>query len=98
MDLIISHPAEIALNTLGEDDRRKIHAWFDHLRNWETDQFVQSKSRKLDLAGDESVYVLRTSTDLRLFFILGSDRIEVIDIARRDSLERVGQASVRAHS
>lgn len=93
MKLVLNHPAEIALSTLGDEDRRKVSAWFDYLRNWESDPFVRSRSRKLDANGAENAYVLRTSTDLRVFFILHPDQIEVIDIARRESLEKVGQAS-----
>jgi hypothetical protein len=94
MELVLSHAAEIGLGSLGDEDRRKVSAWFDYLRNWENDPFVRSKSHKLALPGPDEVYVLRTTTDVRVFFILRSDRIEVIDIARSDSLLRtVKQAS-----
>jgi hypothetical protein len=92
MNLVVSPSAEIALRTLGDEDRRKIFAWFGYLRNWENDPFVQSKSRKLDVAG-EDVYLLKTSTDIRIFFTIRVDGIEVIDIARRDSLAAVGHTS-----
>ena len=93
MNVILSHAAEIALRTLGDEDRRKVHAWVDHLKGWDQDSFVQSKAQKLNLPQADNVYVLRTSTDLHIFFILEEDRIEVIDIARGDSLERVRHAS-----
>jgi hypothetical protein len=93
MNLVLSHAAEIALRTLGDEDRRKVHAWFDYLKNWDNDQFVRSKSRKLELPGSDEVYVLKTTTDLHLFFILHPNHIEIIDIARSDSLQTVSQAS-----
>lgn len=93
MNVILSHAAEIALRTLGEEDRRKIYAWVDHLKRWEDDTFVQSRAQRLELPQADNVYVLKTSTDLRIFFVLEQDRIEVIDLARRDSLEIVRHAS-----
>ena len=93
MEVVVNHAADIAMRSLGDEDRRKVSAWFDYLRNWENDPFVRSKSRKLKLPEPENVYVLRTSTDIRLFFTLSEDRIEVIDIARRESLVTIGQAS-----
>lgn len=93
MNLEIGHAADIALQTLGDEDRRKVFAWFDHLRNWENDDFVRSKSVRLNLPDSPNVYLLRTSTDIRLFFLLHADHIEVIDIARNDSLRTMRQAS-----
>lgn len=86
MDLILNHAAEIALRTLGDEDRRRVHVWLGYLKNWEEDKDVRSRSRKLDVPDLEDVYVLTTSSDLRLFFILRPSQIEVIDIARRDAL------------
>jgi hypothetical protein len=93
MELTLNHAAEIALRTLGDEDRRKVHAWFDYLRNWERDEWVRSHSSKLDLPGPDTIYVLQTGTDLRIFFDLHADRIEVVDIARHASLSTVRQAS-----
>ena len=93
MDVVLSHGAEINLATLGDEDRRKVHAWMDHLRNWEKDSFVRSRSMKIDVPGPEEVFVLKTSTDLRIFFVLHATCLEVTDIARQSSLEKVRQAS-----
>ncbi len=93
MNVTLSHAAEIAVRTLVDEDRRKVHAWIDCLKKWEQDAFVQSKAQKLILPQVDNVYVLRTSADLHIFFILEANRIEVIDIARGDSLERVRHAS-----
>jgi len=93
MELALNHAAEIALRTLGDEDRRKMQVWFDYLRNWDTDEFVRSRSRKLNVPGPEDIYVLQTSTDLRIFFVLHADRIEIIDIARHATLTTVRQAS-----
>jgi len=93
MDVTLSHAAEIALGSLGEKDRRRVHAWCDHLKNLENDPHMKSRSRRLDVPGHQNIYVLRTSTDLRLFYVKHADRIEVIDIARRDSLQTIAEAS-----
>ena len=98
MNVIVSDAAEIALRTLGDEDRRKVFAWFGYLRNWESDPFVQSRSRKVQTTGAEDLRVLRTSTDLRIFFVLHPQQIEVVDIARRETLEIVGRASQPART
>ena len=98
MNLILSDAAEIALRTLGDEDRRKVFAWFDYLRNWESDPFVRDRSRRLNGTGAEDLRVLRTSTDLRVFFVLRPDQIEVVDIARRETLEKVSRASQPARA
>ena len=93
MNLTLNAAAEIAIRTLGEEDRRKVHALIDHLRLWDTDPSVRSLARSLDLPDAENVYVLRTSTDLGIFFEIEKDSIEVIDVARRASLDKVRRAS-----
>jgi mRNA-degrading endonuclease RelE of RelBE toxin-antitoxin system len=93
MMILLSNAAEIALRTLGDEDRRQVHSWIDRLREWEKDTLVKSRAQKLELTQGENVYVLRTGTDLRIFFAPGKERIEVIDIARRESLDTVRRAS-----
>jgi mRNA-degrading endonuclease RelE of RelBE toxin-antitoxin system len=81
-----TQPVEIALRTLGEDDRQKVLAWFDHLRNWETDPYVREHSRKLNSA--ENVYVLKAGTDIRIFYRLEQDTIVVLDIANKSTIDK----------
>jgi hypothetical protein len=84
MNVIQTPPVEIALRTLGPEDRRRVLAWLDHLWNWENDPVVRERSHRLDAAHD--VYVLKTSGDFRIFFTLEKDRIVVLDIATRETL------------
>lgn len=93
MTVSLNHTADIAMRTLGEEDRRKVFAWIDNLKRWEEDSFVRSKAKKLDVKTSENVFVLNTSTDLSILFVLHVDHIELIDIARPASLETVRQAS-----
>jgi len=88
MNVILTQPVDIALRTLGDDDRRTVSAWLDHLRNWENDDFVRNHSKKLDTM--DNVYVLRTSTDIRIFFKLDAHGIEVLDIARKAAIVSSG--------
>jgi len=37
-----SQPAEIAISNFGPEDRRRVSAWFDHLKNWENEATVLS--------------------------------------------------------
>ncbi len=86
MNVVLSQPVEIALRALGEEDRRNVSAWLDHLKNWENDRFVRRHAHPLTSA--DGVYVLRTSTDLRIFFSLQPDQIVVLDIARKATIMR----------
>lgn len=88
MNVVLTQPVEIALRSLSDEDRRKMSAWLDHLRNWENDPHVRKQSHKLE--SSEGVYVLRTSTDLRIFFSLQEDQIVVLDIARKGTIMSFG--------
>jgi hypothetical protein len=92
MDLVLAEPAEIALRTLEQDDRRRVNALCDALKNWENDATIRSRSKLL--AGDDGTYVLDTSTDICIFFTFDQGRIVVLDIARRSSLALFAHASV----
>ena len=91
MNVILTQPVEIALRTLGEEDRLRVTAWFEHLKHWEKDDYVRRRSQKLN--PDEEVYVLKTNTDLRIFFRLEQDRIEILDIARKDTIIQFGHGT-----
>ena len=82
--LVTTSPVDIALRTLDSEDRRRVHAWFDHLRNWDDDSFVRDHSVPLETV--EGVYVFRTSSDLRIFFRFDGEQITVLDIATKDAI------------
>ena len=82
--VVISPAVEIALRTLDPDNVRRVQSWFTHLRNWENDSFVRAHSH--GLASVPGVYVLKTSTDIRIFFRMDGDTITVLDIAKKQSI------------
>ena len=85
MKVIFSQPAAIAIRTLPDDERAVVSSWCQHLENWEIDSFIQKQTHRL--SSDEAVYVLRTSSDIRIFFTLQKEHIVVLDIARRSALQ-----------
>ncbi len=91
MNVVQTPPVEIAIRTLGEDDRRTVWAWFEHLRNWENDPFTRQHSQKLPSA--DNVYVLKTTNDFRIFFRLEKDRIVILDIATKATILSSGHVS-----
>jgi mRNA-degrading endonuclease RelE of RelBE toxin-antitoxin system len=94
MQVELSERVKTALNTLSRDDRERVHTWFDYLRNWEEDTFVRSQSATLNVQG-ESVYMFRTSTEVRIFYTvdLQNKIVHVIDIATKDTILSSGSVS-----
>jgi len=85
MKKVITTPTvDLALRTLGPDEVRRIHAWFDHLANWDGDPFVRENSPTLDEI--PGVRVFRTSTDTRIFFTIEGDTITVLDVATKQAI------------
>jgi hypothetical protein len=91
MNVNVAEPAQIVLRNLSDDDRRRVWAWIDYLKRWDTDAFVRQHAKKLD-AGD-NVYMLLTSTDARIFFELGEHTITVLDVAKKATIISSGQIS-----
>jgi len=89
MNVILTQPVDIALRTLGEEDRRNVMAWLDHLKNWENDDFLRSHSHKLN--PEDNVYVLKASADIRIFFRLEKSDIVILDIARKATIVSSGR-------
>ncbi|HEX4610236.1 MAG TPA: hypothetical protein VH092_18740, partial [Urbifossiella sp.] len=65
---------DAAIRTLGEDDRKKLLAWFQHLENWATDEPVREMAKR---TGYQDVYVLNTADDIRIFFKLDLPKGEI---------------------
>ena len=93
MKVVETPPVEIAIRTLSDEDRRRVWALFDHLKNWENDAHVRQSSERLASASD--VYLLKTSNDIRIFFTLKDDRIEILDIATRAGIMSSAHSSGR---
>jgi mRNA-degrading endonuclease RelE of RelBE toxin-antitoxin system len=75
---------ELSLSSLDPDGVRRVQAWFDYLKQWDEDEVVRKNS--LPLPGHPGVYVLKTTTDLRIFFRIDGDTITVLDIANRSAI------------
>lgn len=91
MKRIVTTPAvEIALRTLDADSVSKVQGWFDHLRNWDRDEFVRSHSHRLE--GVSGAFVLRTSTDMRIFFKMDGDTVTILDLAMKPAIMTSGAA------
>ena len=70
-------------------ERRRALAWIEYLERWDTDPQVKQRAKKLDIEGD--VYMLITTTDLRIFFAVEEDEIKVLDVAKKDTIIRSGR-------
>jgi mRNA-degrading endonuclease RelE of RelBE toxin-antitoxin system len=89
--VVLSPAVEIAMRTLDPDGARRVHAWFDYLKQWDTDEVVRKNSKPLqEMAG---VYVMRTTTDIRIFFQIDGDTITVLDIAKKSAILTSGHVS-----
>jgi hypothetical protein len=91
MQVLQTPPVEIALRTLGSEDRQEVLAWFDHLRNWEHDAFLRNNAKQVN--SSDNVYVLKASGDFRIFFLLEQDRIVILDLATKATILGSGQVS-----
>src|SRR5258708_23349164 len=75
---------ELSMRSLDPDGVRRVQAWFDYLKRWDEDEVVRKNS--LPLPGHDGVYVLKTTTDIRIFFRLDGDTITVLDIAKQSAI------------
>ena len=94
MQVVLSERVKTALNILSRDDRERVQIWFGYLQNWEDDPFVQAQSVELNVQG-QSVYLFRTSTDLRIFYTVDpeSNTLTVIDLATKETILSSGSVS-----
>ena len=82
--VVLSPTVDIALRMLDADGVRRVQAWFSCLERWDTDEHVRKNSHQLtDVPG---VYMMRTTTDIRIFFEIDGDTITVLDVAKKAAL------------
>ncbi len=86
MKLQLAGQAEIAYDTLSEQDRRLIDERFERLRHWRDDDYVRSHSILLE--ADEGVYALRPGTDYIVVFKVADDQVTVLSIFTEEALRR----------
>jgi hypothetical protein len=90
--LIYAPAVQTALRGLDPEGVRRVHAWFAYLERWDTDQVVRDNS--VPLPGHEGVLVLRTTTDIRIFFRIDGDDITVLDVATTPTIYTSGGISI----
>ena len=88
LSLEVTEQAQIAYSSLGPEDRRVIDAWFDHLKNWQNDEFIRSHSRRV--ASAEGTYLFMTGRDLVIAFKIADDEVIVLSIFRQELLSKFG--------
>ena len=91
MNVTVTPPVEMALRTLGDEDRQRVRAWFDKLRNWRHDSDIREKSQKL---GSDSVHVLKAGNDIRIFFRPEQTQIVILDLATKSTILSFGHSAV----
>lgn len=72
---------ERSISGLNGEERRKIHAWFDYLGHWDEEEAIRQNS--LPLPGHPGVYLLVTTTELRFFYRIDGDTIQIVNVATR---------------
>jgi len=90
--IVLDPSVEIALRTLDQDGVRRMHAWFSYLERWDTDEVVRKNSEQL--SGMPRAYMMRTTTDIRIFFRIDGDTITVLDVAKKAAILKSRQTVV----
>jgi hypothetical protein len=92
MKKIVTTPVvDIEMRTLDDNNRRRVHAWFKRLANWDRDALVRSHSHRLESMPD--VYLLKTRTLLWIFFKMDGNTVTIIDIANKNAVLAFGNGS-----
>jgi mRNA-degrading endonuclease RelE of RelBE toxin-antitoxin system len=91
MQITLSERVKIFLKTSSRDERERLDAWFEYLRNWDEDPYAKSQSVLLNVQG-QSMYLFRTSTGLYIFYTVDIQNkiVHVTDIAARETILAVG--------
>lgn len=93
MKKVVYAPAvELSMRSLDPDGVRRVQTWFDYLARWDEDEVVRNNS--LSLPDHPGVRVLRTTTDIRIFFRIDGDTITVLDVANKPAILTSGGISL----
>src|SRR5438445_3932147 len=92
--VVISPGVEIAMLSLAPDGVRRLHSWFEHLQRWDEDEVVRKNSVPLESV--PGVYVMRTTTDIRIFFRINGDTVTVLDVAKTPAILASGGVGASA--
>jgi hypothetical protein len=90
--VVISPTVEIAVRSLDPDGVRRVNAWFDYLQRWDEDEVVRKNSVPLDSI--PGVYMMRTTTDVRIFFRIDGDTVTVLDVAKTPAIFTSGGVGI----
>jgi mRNA-degrading endonuclease RelE of RelBE toxin-antitoxin system len=83
-----SRGAEIQFSSLDEKEKQMIRRWVEKLSGFRPDlPYWTRRVKRLMLEGPETVYLLRTNTEFRLFFKKDAKGITVTDIALQRTLD-----------
>jgi len=85
MQLQITDPAKIALRTLSARERDRVQGLFAALANWNNDPHIRKMSSPLIY---KDIYVLSATDGTRIFFNKGADKIEILDIASKKTVDQ----------
>jgi hypothetical protein len=90
-NVVLAPAVEIAMRTLDPEGVRRLHAWFSYLERWDADEVVRKNSEQLH--GIPGAYVMRTTTDIRIFFRIDGDTVTVLDVAKKAAILTSGHIS-----
>ena len=91
-EVLIDRKADIALKTLPQSDRSRAIRFIRLLedRPWK-DFFLTPRVKKI--AGQENLYIVRITKDLRLILQVQDDAAKVLDIVRHDRITKFFKSS-----
>lgn len=94
MDLQMSEHARFQYSTLRSDDQRTVDAGFEHLRHWQDDDYVRSRSKRLE--SNREVYMFRPGADYAIAFEVVGDEIVVLSIFSEETVRKFNNPEIVA--
>ena len=82
--IAIAPAVDIAMGSLTPEGVRRLQNWFESLKRWDEDEVLRRNSVLLDSI--PGVYVMRTTTDIRIFFRIDGDTVTVLNVATRAAI------------
>ncbi len=89
----ISEHAAMQYSTLRADDRRQLDAWFGHLKNWNNDEVIRAKSKRLESNGE--TYFLRTGDGFVIAFSVVKETVNVLSIFSEQTVDLFSTSAAR---